>query len=204
MKKARSNKISKHARDLLYLNMILAEEYMTAPTLAKLLAISERQLSYWDSKGLKMGEKHMQDHLWKRYSVFDIFGFAVVTMLKRQGVALDKCEPLITYLRTEIIEQYEIQNFILGKYIYLTFAEDKLDLIYSNKEISKYEKNLFTIPTSPVIPLHFTMKWALESAQKENLTIKFVRNKRNTGDKAVFTIKDNRLGTMTIDLESHE
>ena len=85
------------------------QQNITAGDVKQILGITKMQLSYWDAKGLKLSRKRAGKRAWRKFSIFDLFGFAILLKLRNFGFRLDKCESVFTWIRDNI---YDLPFFI--------------------------------------------------------------------------------------------
>ncbi|MGB3480334.1 MAG: MerR family transcriptional regulator [bacterium] len=69
----------------------LVKRFLPVSDLKKILGITKRQLSNWESVGIKTPQKKTAKRSWRRFSVIDIFGFMVVLLLRKMGLPLATC-----------------------------------------------------------------------------------------------------------------
>lgn len=195
MKNDRDERISNLVRYYIWVELWLNEENMTTSSVTTLLNITERQLLYWDKKGLKLTRRKTQNKGWRRFSILDLFGFGLVKILRGFRIKLSQCVNIIDYLHHYIHESPKLMSlFASGEYVYLQAADDNLRIFFSDKEIGKEEQSITDFGKFPAaIPLSPILQFALQHAKMDDFKVDLVKDKFGNNNKVIFYIKNEKI-----------
>lgn len=159
----------------------MEEQYMSVSKVIKILDITKRQLSYWILKGTKPKEKKTHRRSWRKFSIIDVFGFAVLKKLREVGINLHQWCDVTGFLQRNVHEPTGfIYNFAVGKPIYLgmDIAHNTLYLIAGRKfqQIQHYAESTLVMSLVPILMSlltqtgkpDFYVKFECESGEMKN------------------------------------
>jgi len=95
----------------------LTRRFLTVSDLKKRLGLTKRQLSYWETKGIRREIGTTNKRKWRRFSIADMLSLAIVKTLNMQGVPLDACTSVFRWLQENL--QYNAHMIL-----YMTEGDD--------------------------------------------------------------------------------
>lgn len=174
----------------------LNKEYMTVSEIINMLKISKRQLFHWDQKGLKITPKKTEDRAWRRFSIFDLFGFIVVQKCRAFGLGLDGCAKVIEWLRHNLNDTPEfIYTFSQGLpiFVYMDIEKKTVSQFYGYDVKEFYSDTIMkTLGPAIILPLSPMLRTILQTVTMKGFSVEFKRN--DTGDvkKVIYNICNER------------
>ena len=100
---------------------ILKKQYLTTSDIRQILPVTQRQLFYWDLKDTASSRKKTPKRSWRRFSVMDVLGFAIVSSLRLFGFELRRCKDVIEELSyLGLVSSIDfVYRFVEGESIFL-------------------------------------------------------------------------------------
>lgn len=159
----------------------LDHHYMKVADILSVLDISIRQLFYWDSKGMSISKHQKNKRSWRRFSVFDLIGYAIVKELRNMGGNLEDFIFVIAWLKNNLCQEPEIfYNFTRANRIFLIInpVDKTVELFCISKNWTFNATILDLEKSGIIIPLHPILERIFTKIKKVNFEIK------TTGDKS--------------------
>lgn len=115
------------------LRVVLKKPLMKPGEVTKILRITHRQLYYWDKREASAGGLLVaRNRSWRKFSILDVFGFAIIKKLLQQGIKVEKYEKVFYWVYQHIVERpFFLYHFAEGDPVFFL-----MDL--STKEIKHY------------------------------------------------------------------
>ncbi len=176
----------------------LNRQHMTASDVYRRLKITRMQLSYWGfKKGMRLTRKKTPGRSWRRFSILDLFGFAILKELRKFGLGLDLCRKVINLLRVcFIVDYFFVHHFAEGDTITLVVNVDakKVGFLYGSeypetklKVYNRMQEGMVWLSLTPIF------KEILRSIKKEDFSVEFVRDKFGQQNRIIFYIDGNQI-----------
>ena len=176
----------------------LNRQHMTASDVYRRLKITRMQLSYWGfKKGMRLTRKKTPGRSWRRFSILDLFGFAILKELRKFGLGLDLCRKVINLLRVcFIVDYYFVHHFAEGDTITLVVHIDAKEVmvLYGSlhpetklKVYNRMQEGIVLLSLTPIF------KEILRSIKKEDFFVEFVRDEFGQQNRIIFYIDDNKI-----------
>lgn len=172
---------------------------MIVSDITKILKVTKRQIFYWDEKGMKLSRKKTPSRAWRKFSIIDILGFAIIKKLRTFGLGLNQCDMVFDWLRTNL---YETPVFLYhiaeGDSVILSINVNTGETLhYYGSELSTYNTLAADIQqtTEPIImlPLNPIFKAVFEQIYREDFRVEFTNDRLGGNNKIIFYIDRDRL-----------
>jgi hypothetical protein len=176
----------------------LNRQHMTASDVYRRLKITRMQLSYWGfKKGMRLTRKKTPGRSWRRFSILDLFGFAILKELRKFGLGLDLCRKVINLLRGYFyVDYFFVHHFAEGDPITLVVDVDAKGVMFLYGSVHPETKlKVYNRMQEGIVLLSLTpiFKEILRSIKKEDFFVEFVRDKFGQQNKIIFYIDDNQI-----------
>jgi len=172
---------------------MLNEKWIPLSEIVKQYKISQRQLLHWEQKKLRMTPDTPEGHGWRKFSIMDLFGFAVVKRLRRLGLGLEVCEKIIRWMRKDFYEDIGfIHSFSIGRSVHLLIDIDNYNVncFYGIDEQEVVEEILNKQRPMILIPLSPILRAILKNTKAKYWKFEFVEDKFGNHNQVIYHTGD--------------
>jgi hypothetical protein len=192
LKPAEKRRLENHLK----VEMKLTKKSMTMKDLKKTSGIERGQLNYWEFQNVLPKQKTARGKSWRRFSRFDLMGFAIIKELAKHGLYLiDLYENPVERLATEINKFNLIEHFSNGNRIYLCLNGENIDYFCGddNKDWTNKVWKQRTLPIlGPVtiIRIDPIMRYILRKTKRKDFYVKFTNDKFGRKLKIIYYVEE--------------
>lgn len=171
------------------------DKFLTVSDVTRTLNITRRQLSYWDIKGFRLTRRKSKKRVWRKFSIWDLFGFTILNQLLNIGLKLNQCEIVMDWLRKHAAHMpFFLFHFAEGDPIMLSvnIEEKKIYHSYgteirgSEKHINRMKEPIILISLGPIL------RNILKNIKRKDFGFSFVKDKHGDKNKIIFDVNGER------------
>ncbi len=172
----------------------LTKKSMTMKDLKKTSGIDRGQLNYWEFQNVLPKQKITGGKSWRRFSRFDLMGFAIVEGLSKHGLELaDLCKNPVEWLATEINKFNLVCEFSEGNRIYIYMDEKNINYFYGTEIKAWKEKILPTQGPVTIMRIDPIMRYVLRKTQRDDFYVKFTKDKFGGKHKVIYYVEGEKI-----------
>jgi len=174
----------------LKVKMKLTKKLLTMKDLKKTSGIDRGQLNYWEFQNVLPKQKTTGGKSWRRFSRFELMGFAIIKELAKHGLYLiDLYENPLERLATEINKFKLVCEFSEGNRIYLQLNKENINYFYGDNIKAWKEKILPTQGPVTIMRIDPIMKKVIKLTQRDDFYIKFTNDKFGGKLKVIYYVE---------------
>jgi len=172
----------------------LTKKSMTMKDLKKTSGIDRGQLNYWEFQNVLPKQKTTRGKSWRRFSRFDLMGFAIIKELAKHGLYLiDLYENPVEWLATEINKFKLVCEFSEGNRIYIYMDEKNINYFYGTEIKAWKEKILPTQGPVTIMRIDPIMRYVLRKTQRDDFYVKFTKDKFGGKHKVIYYVEGEKI-----------
>jgi len=191
-----TEKVRRSLGDHRLVEMKLTKKLLTMKDLKKTSGIDRGQLNYWEFQNVLPKQKTARGKSWRRFSRFDLMGFAIIKELAKHGLYLiDLYENPVECLATEINKFNLIEHFSNGNRIYLCLNGENIDY-FCGDDIKKWTNKVWKQRTLPIlgavtiIRIDPIMRYILRKTKRKDFYVKFTNDKFGRKLKVIYYVEE--------------
>ena len=172
----------------------LTKKSMTMKDLKKTSGIERGQLNYWEFQNVLPKQKTTGGKSWRRFSRFDLMGFAIIKELAKHGLELtDLCENPIDWFASAIDKFHLLRQFSRGNRIYIYIDEKNINYFYGDNIKVWKEKILPTQGPVTIIRIDPIMRDILRKTQRKDFYVKFTNDRFGGKLKVIYYVEGEEI-----------
>jgi hypothetical protein len=174
--------------------MKLTKKSMTMKDLKKTSGIERGQLNYWEFLNVLPKQKITAGKSWRRFSRFELMGFAIIEELEKHGLHLiDLYENPVEWLATDINKFHLLREFSKGNRIYIYMDEKNISYFYGTEIKVWKEKILLMRGPVTIMRIDPIMRYVLRKTQQDDFYVKFTKDRFGGKRKVIYYIEGEQI-----------
>lgn len=157
----------------------LGENYMTVSDMIRILKVTRRQLFHWDRKMVKLTGESRTPRSWRKFSIIDLFAFAVIREIRKFGLPLSKCKGIFAILNAFVYHFLFMYHFTEGDgiFLFIDFETPYMIAVFEG-QLQKLDSMVHNMKRPKIIyPLHHLFRAILVNVKKKDFYIKITDSK---------------------------
>jgi DNA-binding transcriptional MerR regulator len=156
------------------------DKCLTASDVKRILNLSYRRIHEWDKRQVRLADRFSdKDGSWRRFSIEDIFSFAILLALKHLKIPISRNKKIAETIRSSPIVESILIPITEGKKTFLYHDAEDIAGFYIEghgqkllDDILKAQKPLI------IIPLRDIFIWVLKRSVRDDFRVEYDKEKR--------------------------
>ncbi len=191
-----TEKVRRSLGDHRLVEMKLTKKSMTMKDIKKTSGIDRGQLNYWEFQNVLPKQKITRGKSWRRFSRFDLMGFAIIQELSKHGLYLmDLYENPVEWLVTEINKFNLVREFSEGNRIYLQLNKENINY-FCGDDIKDWTNKVWKQRILPIlgavtiIRIDPIMRYILRKTKRKDFYVKFTNDRFGGKLKIIYYVEE--------------